>query len=112
MVENVAARTGASRKLENERKQQIATGFLFDIPEIEVKVGHDGGSSIACGHDVLDDGGTGKKISSDRKEARKNKPDDAFPRARYDNIGVCQKVLAQKMMTETHAFRESIRGNQ
>jgi hypothetical protein len=85
MVENVAARTGASRKLENERKQQIVTAFLVGISEIEVKVGHDGGSSIACGHNVLDDRGTGERISFDMKEARNNKPDDAFPRARYDS---------------------------
>ena len=85
MVENFTARTGASGKLENERKQEIVTSFLVDIPEIKIKVCHDGGSNFACGHKVFDDGGTGEKISPDRKEAGNNEPDYAFPCARYDN---------------------------
>ena len=94
-VENFTARTGASRKLEYERKQQIMTGFLVDIPEIKIKVGHDRGSSFAYSHDVLNDGGTGEKISSDRKEEWDNEPNDAFPRARYDNRSLSEDARAK-----------------
>ena len=59
------------------------TGLLFEILEIEVKVGHDGGSGFAYSQDVLDDGGTMGKISWDTKGVRPNKPDDTLPRARY-----------------------------
>ena len=59
------------------------TGLLFEILEIEVKVGHDGGSGFAYSQDVLDDGGTVRRISRDGKGVRQNKPDDALPRARY-----------------------------
>src|ERR1700761_6815528 len=85
MVENFTTRAGASRKLECERKQKIVTVLLVEVPEIKIKVGHDSGSSFACDHNVLDDGGTGENLSPDRKEARNNIPDYAFPRARYIN---------------------------
>jgi hypothetical protein len=38
----VTARTGVSRELKYERAQQVLTGLLFEVLEIEVKVGHDG----------------------------------------------------------------------
>ena len=41
-VEDVAVRTIAGRKLGYERAQQVVTTLLVEIPEIEVKVGHDG----------------------------------------------------------------------
>ena len=48
------------------------TGLLSEILEIEVKVGHDGGSGFAYGQDVLDDGGTMRRISWDWKGVRQN----------------------------------------
>jgi hypothetical protein len=42
VVEDVAVRTRASGKLGDERKKQVVTALLVEIPEIEVKVGHDG----------------------------------------------------------------------
>jgi len=41
-VENVTARARGSRKQDYERKQQVMAGLLFEIPEIKVKIGHDG----------------------------------------------------------------------
>ena len=41
VVEDVAVMTRASRKLGYERKQQIMTALFVEIPEVEVKVGHD-----------------------------------------------------------------------
>ena len=40
-MENVTARTRASRKLGYEGKQKVVTGLLLEIPEIEVIVCHD-----------------------------------------------------------------------
>ena len=40
-IENVTARTRGSRKLGYEREQQVVTGLLPEIPEIEVIVCHD-----------------------------------------------------------------------
>ena len=65
-----------------ERAQQVVTGLLSEVLEIEVKIGHDGRSGFAYSHDVLDDGGTMQRISCDRKEVRNNEPDDALTRAR------------------------------
>ena len=42
VVENVTARTRTSRKLKYKRTEEVVTGLLVEIPEIEVKVGHDG----------------------------------------------------------------------
>jgi hypothetical protein len=40
-VENVAAWTRVGRELKYEGAQQVVTGLLAEIPEIEVEVGHD-----------------------------------------------------------------------
>jgi hypothetical protein len=40
-VKNVAAWTGVSRELKYERAQQVVTGLLSEVLEIEVKIGHD-----------------------------------------------------------------------
>jgi len=40
-VENVTAGTRVSRKLGYEGKQQVVTGLFIEIPEVEVKIGHD-----------------------------------------------------------------------
>ena len=61
------------------------TGLLVEIPEVEVEIGHDGRSSFAYSRNVFNDGGAGEKLSSDNGQARTNKPDNAFPGARYDN---------------------------
>ena len=55
MVENSTAMTGASGKLRYERKQQVMTGLLSEVLEIEVEIGHDGGSGFAFSRYVLDD---------------------------------------------------------
>ena len=60
------------------------TGLLSEILEVEVEIGHDGGSGFTYSGDVLDDGGTMRRISRNRtrKEVWHNEPDDTFPRAR------------------------------
>ena len=59
------------------------SSLLSEVLEIEVKVDHDGGSGFAFSRDVLDDGGTMRRISCDRKNVTNNEPDNTFPRARY-----------------------------
>ena len=110
-VENVAVRAGAGGKLGYERKEQVVTGLLVKIPEIEVKVGHDSRSSFADGHNILDNRGTRKKLSPDRKQEKNNEPDNAFPRARYKNRR-SQKTRGKIVPTWTHVYRESTRESQ
>ena len=60
-MENVAARVGSSRKLRYKRKQQVVTGLLLEIPEIEVKVRYDGRSDVKSSHNIMNNGGTGEE---------------------------------------------------
>jgi hypothetical protein len=40
--EDVAARTGLSRKLDEERGKEVATVLFIKVPEVKVKVHHHG----------------------------------------------------------------------
>ena len=51
-------------------------------------------------------------MSSDRKEARVDKPDNTLPRARYDNWNLSEGARQKENNVETHVFRESTRGSQ
>ena len=94
-MENVTERTGASGKPEYERKQQVMTILLVKIPEIKVKIGHDGRSSFANSHDVLDDGGTGEESGSEGSMRGTTNQMTLFPDP-ATQIGVCEKVRRLK----------------
>jgi hypothetical protein len=40
--EDVATRTGLRRKLDEEGGEEVATVLLIEVPEIKIKVGHQG----------------------------------------------------------------------
>jgi hypothetical protein len=40
--EDVATRTGLSRKLDEERGKEVATVLFIKVPEVEIKVRHHG----------------------------------------------------------------------
>ena len=46
-----------------------------------------------------------------QQSARNNKPDDAFPRARYENQRMSEDASLE-MLTGTHVFHGSTRGSQ
>ena len=51
-------------------------------------------------------------MSHDIVQARKNEPDDTFPRARYRIRGLSEVTRRKTIIIATHAFRGSIEVNQ
>ncbi len=56
--EYVTTRIGPSRKLDEKRRKQVAKFLFIDVPEVKIKIGHQGPPSVARGDDILYDRGT------------------------------------------------------
>jgi hypothetical protein len=56
--EYVTTGIGPSRKLDKERRKQIAESLFTDVPEVKIEIGHWGPSSVAQRHNILYNRGT------------------------------------------------------
>jgi hypothetical protein len=54
-IEYVTMTMGLIGKLNNERREQVTTILLVDVPKIEVKVSHGSQSIVSKGNDILND---------------------------------------------------------
>ena len=63
MREDVATRTGLRRKLDEEGGKEVATVLFIKVPEVEIKVSHQGRLRLAEACNVLDDRRTGGNVS-------------------------------------------------
>jgi hypothetical protein len=84
--EYITAGIRPSRKLDEERGEQIVELLFIDVAEVKIKIGDRCLSSAAQFNDILYDRRTESMMSvSQRRNKPKDEPDDAFPRARYKN---------------------------
>jgi hypothetical protein len=71
-------------KLSNERKEQVTTVLLVDVPKIKVKVSHGSQTIVAKGSDFLNDRRANPLVSNlSLMVFDSDKPEYALPGARY-----------------------------
>jgi len=80
LKEYVTTGIGPGRKLYEKRWKQVAKVLFIDVPEVKIKIGHQGPPSIARGNDILYDRGTRLAMSGSqgRKESKKDKPENTL----------------------------------
>lgn len=81
--EYIAITIGASRKLGDERCEQIAALLLVGVPKVEVKIGHRSHSAVVQGNYVSNNCGADLEVRRSKFPFSNNGPEYTFAGARY-----------------------------
>ena len=99
--EYITITIGVSRKLGDERCEQIAALLLVGVPKVEVKIGHRSHSAVVQGNYVSNNCGANLEVRRSNFPFSNNGPDYTFAGARYERY---PSVAARWKREKEHTF--------